>query len=131
MLEKAKFLQVVAEPYFWEDAELNGVEDEDGQMPLRVGNKWLLTIELATGKIAGWPEGVKASVWYKVCDQGSYYLQDENGKQIAKWKSAYVPASLLNRSDAGEDYIDLQINRNGRINRWSQPGFSPSEWTIL
>ena len=131
MLNKAKFLKVVAEPRHWEDAEINGQDDSEGKMPMRVGNEWVLTIELATGKIIGWPNGVKASVWYKVGNQGKYYLQDESGREIAKWKWGGVPTSLLNQSGSGSDYINLQINKTGKINRWSQQTLSPAEWSMI
>ena len=51
---KCTHLIVSAAVRYWEDATVNGEADTEGKLiPLRVGDAWEPTIELATGKIIG------------------------------------------------------------------------------
>ena len=71
--QEVTFLKAECGVRYWEDAEVNGVDDEDGTlMPFRSGDEWRPIIELATGRIVDWPEGTTADVHYKVCDAGRY-----------------------------------------------------------
>ncbi|WP_148265617.1 hypothetical protein [Bordetella avium] len=123
-------LQVQAEVRYWEGATVNGQEDIDGSLiPLRVGNCWAPTIELETGKIRNWPAGTAAEIYYKVCDQGEYWLVNEAGERIAKWASHYVPDELLCVGDQGHgDYIILKVAGDGHIQGWTTPILDPDEW---
>lgn len=123
------FIEVSAEVRYWDDAIVDGVRDEGGTIPLRVGAFWSPVIELSTGKVRNWPEGVTAQVHYKVCDQGEYWLQDENGKRIAKWKGCYVPDAILCQSVNGfGDYIIMFIDSDGQIENWRRPSLIGDEW---
>jgi hypothetical protein len=119
-----KYCQVKAEVRYWEDSEVNGVEDENGNlMPCRVGNLWCPLIDIDNGVIINWEEGKEAKVHYKVCDAGSYYLQDEQGETVLSIEDDYVPNSLI----PGEygDYIVMTINKDGVIKEWkSSPDIS-------
>lgn len=119
-----KYCQVKAEVRYWEDSEVNGVEDENGNlMPCRVGDLWCPLIDIDNGVIVNWEEGKEAKVHYKVCDAGSYYLQDEQGETILSIEDNYVPNSLI----PGEygDYIVMTINKDGVIKEWkSSPDIS-------
>jgi hypothetical protein len=127
--EKAVFIEVSAGARYWEDASVNGVEDVDGKIPLRRGDYWCPTIDLRTGAVKDWPIGTTANVHYKVCDDGEYWLQDEQGKRIAKWKSFYVPDDFLCVGGRGYgDYIILSVAADGKIEGWRNPGFDPDEW---
>lgn len=104
---------------YWEDGTINGEEDdnENPKMPLRDKDRWKIDIDLATGKIAGWPEGVIAETHYKVCDDGIYQLLDATGAIIAE-TDGYVP-SMLSPKDAGHgDYVILEIGPDGAIAGW-------------
>jgi len=126
------YLEVQAGVRYWEDACLNGQPDEEGTIPLRKGDLWCPLIELKTGKVVGWPEGLKAEVHYKVCDEGEYWLQDPRGARVAKWKSHYVPdAFLCPKSRGYGDYIILTIGEDGIIENWSAPFVDIQEWTVL
>ena len=110
----ANFLQVEAGVRYWEDATVNGIEDEeDDLIPCRVGNDWWPTIELETGKIINWEIGKKADIHYKVCDDGRYILQDENRDHI-KTIDGYVISDLTTDSD----YIIFKVDENGIIENW-------------
>jgi hypothetical protein len=80
--------------------------------------------------VLGWPEGTTASVHYKVCDAGQYWLEDENGKS-AKWTGDYVPDNLLAIVESGHgDYIILTISADGMIEGWKQPTLNGKDWKI-
>jgi hypothetical protein len=113
-------LMVDARVRYWEDAEVNGISDDDGNLiPCRVGDSWMPTIELATGVILGWPVGTSAKIHYKVCDDGDYWLADAEGNRLYKWADHYVPDRLLCVGDRGYgDYIILNVMEDGRIAGW-------------
>ena len=133
----AVYLRVKAPPRYWEDATVNGVKDQDGSLiPFRHGDQWCPVIHLASGQLAGWPRGTSASVYYKVCDEGEYFLSDKNGALICKYRDAYVPDSLLchgldlygDRQRGFGDYIILEIGETGLINGYTQPSFYDDDW---
>ncbi len=123
-------LIVSAEVRYWEDAKINGIEDTDGdKVPMRSGDLWVPVIDLNTGTVIGWPFGTTARIHYKVCDAGEYWLGDDSGKKLLKWKDYYVPDSLLCHGDDGYgDYIILNIAEDGRIADWKLPTFKADSW---
>jgi hypothetical protein len=124
-------LEVEAEVRYWEDALIDGVEDTEGKIPLRDGDCWRPIINLATGFIKDWPQGITANVHYKVCDQGQYWLLDAEGRRVAKWKGYYVPDSLLcPNGDGYGDYIILRIEQDGHINSW-RSAIDSDEWEAV
>jgi hypothetical protein len=110
------YLQAKCGVRYWEDAAVNGVDDEDGTLiPLRRGDCWAPVIELATGKICDWPKGVTSDVHYKVCDDGRYVLLDED-MNILRDIEGYVPA-MLGPGGHG-DYVIMSIGDDGAIANW-------------
>lgn len=100
-----------------------GEEDIPNNFPLRVGDKWVATVDVDTGQIAGWPQGKLGYLHMKVCDGGSYTLFDERGNTVADTKEGYVPHGVV----PGEygDYVILEINEDGIITNWpKKPDFS-------
>lgn len=128
-MKEAKFILVHAGVRYWEDATVNGVEDEDGSLiPGRHGDEWRFKIELETGKLVDWPAGAIADVHYKVCDDGSYWLLDGDGNKIAR-REGYVPNTFLCHGDNGYgDYIIMKINGDGQIEDYRRPKVVPSDW---
>ena len=115
--EKAEVfkLKVQADVRYWEDAEVNGIDDKDGTLiPCRVGDAWCPIIDLATGKIEGWPENTIASIHYKVCDAGRYALLDADGNEVCA-KDGYVPSIMWPSVYGGGDYIIMQVGPDGAI----------------
>lgn len=114
---------------YWEDAEVNGLVDEDGTLiPGRVGDEWRVKIELATGKVVDWPQGTSADIHYKVCDDGEYWLLDADGNKLAR-KEGYVPGDFMCHGDNGYgDYIIMVIDADGQIVGYSQPEIVRDEW---
>lgn len=112
---KVKTLDCFIDARYWEDATVNGVEDTDGHLiPCRLDKTWRPTIELQTGKILNWQQGVTASIHYKVCDAGQYDLLDEDGNVIAS-HSGYVPKMLCPKENGYGDYIIMDILEDGTI----------------
>lgn len=91
------FLEVQAGVRYWEDATVNGEEDEDGsRIPCRRGDCWCPVIRLADGVVLDWPTGTVADVHYKVCDAGEYRLLDADRNRVAA-RDGYVPDLLCPR----------------------------------
>lgn len=131
-INQASYLEVDAGVRYWEDATLNGVADESGNMPLREGEAWQIVIDLQTGQILEWPVGNEASIHYKVCDAGYYWLLDNEKRRIAKWRGHYVPGSAFgNRETDNGDYIIFNITRDGLIDGWQKPYLDPDRWVPL
>lgn len=130
MAMNAAFIEVSAEVRYWEDASINGTEDADGTLiPFRFGSMWQPVIRMADGWILNWPEGTEADIHYKVCDQGEYWLHDEDGSRIAKWKGGYVPNKFLCHGDNGYgDYIIFKVGADGKIIGWRSPDVDTEEW---
>ena len=85
-----------------------------------------ISIDLDTGRIRDWPEGVEADVHYKVCDAGVYTLLDAEGRAVAT-RDGYVP-DLLSPGDNGYgDYIIMEIGADGVIADWDAE-IDPDEW---
>lgn len=121
-MAKPKYIEVSAGVRYWEDGTLNGEEDGVGIMPFREGDMWRPVIDLDEGKVVDWPKGDTASIHYKVCDSGEYWLLDEEHKRVAKWNGCYVPDDLLCVGAKGYgDYIIFSIEEDGKITGWSKP----------
>jgi hypothetical protein len=107
------------EPRYWEDAVVNGEPENDDAptVPLRSLDTWRIKIDLSTGKITDWPEGVTASTHYKVCDAGVYTLLDADGNTVAR-KDGYVPDMLAPSGKGYGDYAIMDIGPDGVIANW-------------
>ena len=101
---------------YWEDATVNGMDDELGDLiPCRDGDLWCPIIDINTGVITNWKQGVVAEIHYKVCDGGNYYLQDKSGNTVLKLEDNYVPSILCPKGEGYGDYIIMDVEENGQI----------------
>lgn len=127
----AKYIEVSAEVRYWEDAEVDGHEDIDGTLiPFREGDLWKPVIRLEDGVVLNWPPMTTARIHYKVCDQGEYWLLDQDQNRIGKWCGDYVPDDFLCHLDKGYgDYIIFRVDENGKIVGWKKPTVTMSEWS--
>jgi hypothetical protein len=115
-----KTLHVEAGVRYWEDATINGIEDDSGHMiPFRKGDSWCPVIDIDAGQVLGWPKGTTANIHYKVCDDGSYYAKSKDGDTILSIKNDYVPSILSPKSEGYGDYIIMDIDENGFIQDWN------------
>ena len=112
-----EYLFVEAGVRYWEDGVINGVEDKDGNIPCRDGDCWKPLININTGKIINWTQGVRANIHYKVCDNGTYKLLDANMELIKKIRD-YVPKMLSPKGEGWGDYIIMDIDADGQIKDW-------------
>lgn len=123
-------LLVRANVRYWEDAEIDGVQDTDGTLtPCRNGDLWCPIIKVDEGIISNWEKGKTAKIHFKVCDDGSYYLCDNEGNVVLEIEGDYVPAMLCPDDDGYGDYIIMSIDENGKIEGWrpSLDGFINDE----
>lgn len=131
-IKKARFIEVDAGVRYWEDGFINGIADVDGKIPFRKDDGWMPTIDLRTGRVLDWPEGVEARVYYKVCDAGLYWLLNNDKQRIAKAKGHYVPDELqITDSRKCGNYIIMTIFDNGRIDNWSVPDLDTTKWVSI
>ena len=91
-------------------------EDEDMpyDFPSRNNDLWSVKIDIDTGKIENWP-GVEYELHMKVCDCGLYWLYDVDGNEVASI-NGYVPDKII--PGDGDDYIYMQIAKDGTIKNW-------------
>jgi hypothetical protein len=129
-MKNARYLEVDAEVRYWEDATINGSEDSEGTLiPFKNGDLWQPVIDLQEGKIVDWPEGTTADIHYKVCDQGEYWLLNEQKQRIAKWSGYYVPDAFLCQGGSGYgDYIIMNVNADGSIKSYEKPEIVETLW---
>lgn len=113
-----RYLRADMSVRYWEDGSVNGEPDNDGNLiPLRKDNRWVIVVDLDTGKIEGWPGGVTANVHYKVCDNGLYSLLDA-GRAEVTGAADYVPSMLAPGGNGYGDYVILDIGPDGQIKGW-------------
>ena len=129
-MREAEYIEVDAAVRYWEDAIVNDIEDADGsRIPGRDRETWKVRIHLETGKVEGWPKGIRARIHYKVCDAGLYWLQDAQGNRIAKWSGSYVPTAFLCQGGRSHsDYIIMSIDENGQIEKYQRPDINQERW---
>lgn len=127
---KVTHIEVEARVRYWDDAEVNGTADDDGELiPFRRGDAWCPFIRLEDGYVEDWPVGTEASIHYKVCDAGLYWLTDAEGNRVMKL-DGYVPGDFLCHGDKGYgDYIIMTIGADGFIADYEAPdGDLGEEW---
>lgn len=113
-----KTLHVRAGVRYWEDATINGIEDEQGNLiPCRDNDDWKPIINIETGQITNWEQGKTADIHYKVCDDGDYYLKDEKDEEVIH-SEGYVPEILCPEENGYGDYIIMKVDENGFIKNW-------------
>lgn len=116
--KEVKTLNVSAGVRYWEDTEVNGIEDTEGTLiPCRNGDNWCPIIDIETGTITNWKSGTVADVHYKVCDDGTYELLDAMGV-IVKSIDGYVPEIMCPGGQGFGDYIIMKIDEKGKIANW-------------
>lgn len=133
---EVRFLKVDAGVRYWEDSDINDQPDNDCEeseltprMPcashiddqdriLRGANwRWRPIIDIETGQIINWTQGVKARIHYKVCDDFVCDILDANNDVIDSY-DGYVPRIMCPADEGYGDYIIMNINENGFIQGW-------------
>lgn len=92
-----------------------GDEDMPIDFPCRNGDRWNVTVDMATGQIRDWPSDVDFDLFMKVGDDGCYTLYSVDGTAIA-CIDGYVPHGVIPGENG--DYVNLEIGNGGRITNW-------------
>ena len=115
-----KTLNIHAGVRYWEDSDVNGLEDAEGELiPCRVGDLWQPIIDIDSGIITNWKQGTTAKLHYKVCDQCGWELLDEKGNVVLSEEDGYVPKTICPSDSGYGDYIIMNIDGNGKIEKWN------------
>lgn len=112
---------------YFENAELtiDGCTfDDDGNSPKIPATKvidndirWCPEIDIESGRIMNWCNGIAAKVSYKVCDDGRYTVTDGQGNAYVV--ESYVPGCLSIGESGYGDYVHLDIDSDGYIDDWN------------
>ena len=105
----------------WEDWPVNNAECEGGVgHPLFDGENGIeFTVDINTGKIEGWPEGITMETWDKVRDEGIYELYSDKGECECRLEYEYVPSVFDTRGDGYGDYMQFEVDSDGVIRDWN------------
>lgn len=93
-------------------------EDIPNDFPFRDGDTWGPVIDFDNGQILDWPKGIECKMHMKICDEGSYYLLDENKNTVLSIEEDYVPKVMCPGGSGYGDYIIMNIDENGKIANW-------------
>lgn len=115
----AYYLGVNATVRYTDDSFVNGISDVNKDMPFLSHNEeygWLWTpvIDIKTGKIKDWPEGVEANIHYKTCDENILTLYDSKMNKLGVYEG-YVPKILCPKEKGYGDYILMDVEKDGSI----------------
>ena len=113
-------VNVNAHVRYWEDAQIDGIEDtENGDnVPCKEGSRWCPSINIETGIIENWEIGKTASIHFKVADGCGWELVDSIGNTIKSQEDRYVPRTLCPAENGYGDYIIMNIDEKGQIEKW-------------
>lgn len=115
-----KKIVVKAHVRYWEDTEVNGIDDTESgdNVPCKQGELWSPIIDVATGVIENWEIGKTAKIHYKITDCCGWELLDENSAVVKSQDDGYVPNSLSPAERGYGDYIIMNIDEKGQIDKW-------------
>ena len=114
-------LHVFAEPRYWGNTIVNGIEDIKGDLiPCRKRERWCPIINVDTGIIENWTQDVFAEIHYQVGDDGDYYLRDADNEDVLVKECDYVPNCLCPKENGCGDYIIMDVEGNGQIKNWKK-----------
>jgi hypothetical protein len=120
-------VKVHAHVRYWEDSDVNGEEDDNNnpKMPCVTGIYdgsgrlfWCPIIDVETGQIINWENGVEASIHYKVCDECGITIVKGIGTLYDD--EDYVPGFLCPKEEGYGDYIIMDIDKDGFIKDWDK-----------
>ena len=121
-----KYIIVNSHVRYWEDGYINRIPDnvDDPEMPCAKyirefeEYRWCPIIDIDSGKILDWPEGVKASIHYKVCDEFECNLVNRYNESLIYYEG-YVPRFMSPTEENYGDYIIMSIDEHGVIDGWN------------
>lgn len=135
-MKKIKTIKCDIGVRYWEDTDVNGVEDVDFMKTKGEGKplipcavkikehpedytdhyRWRPIIDVETGKIINWNNGNTAFVHYKVCDDCCLEAIDELGDVVCNNDGYYYCPDFLCPADKEfGDYVIMKIDSEGYI----------------
>lgn len=75
---------------------------------------YYLVIDIETGVVAHWPNGLTVNAYFKPRDSGSYAILGRDGEVLAEMVNEYVP-ECFGWNDCGGDYLSMHVQEDGRI----------------
>ena len=118
LLHQFDVIHVEAGVRYAEDAKVDDHEEseETPKMPClskrEDGWLWNLDIDVNTGRILNWTQGVTAKTWYKVCDECRINAGNKTYYE-------YVPDFLSPAERGYGDYMHMNIAQDGTIKNWN------------
>lgn len=116
---------------YWENTDVNGQPDDADtpKIPCAVKSAdygdyyWKPIIDIETGQILNWQQGVTANVHYKVCDEFACKVIGRiagvnSATNSIKDYEGYVPGFMCPKESGYGDYIIMDIDENGYIKDW-------------
>ena len=101
----------------------------DGKLPCFNGFVFSPIIELSSGRVVNWVNGVSANISEKVLGDGKYYLLNRKKQRVLEYADSYVPNDYAaHGGDGYGDYVFLDIDSNGNIANYKPPKFNRNEW---
>lgn len=101
----------------------------NGKLPCFNGFVFSPIIDLSSGRIVNWANGVSANISEKVLGDGKYYLLNRKKQRVLEYADSYVPNDYAAHGGNGYgDYVFLDIDSNGNIANYKQPKFNRGEW---
>src|SRR3546814_15958404 len=87
-IETATHIEVDAAVRYWEDARINGIVDAAGDLIFardrsKAGTHCRVRINLADGRIVGWPADMRAEITYTLCDASTSWTPYQDGRSMA------------------------------------------------
>ena len=115
-------MHVSVDVRYWEDAMINGndVPQSGEGLPCKDGDCWCPRIDIETGRIENWDIGTIAAIHFKVCDQCSFKILDDNGEVVFSVENYYVPKVLCPKEAGYGDYVIMDITSEGFIENWNK-----------
>ena len=89
----------------------------------KLDDYWCITIDVNEGKVENWPDNFWLTTHFKICDDGLYTVEDDEGNiyyDSIKSRDYYVPSFLAIDDDGYGDYMYLTIDNNGYIKNWKE-----------
>jgi len=121
MQHKVRIEKTVDAKYLKVRIDISG-EDLPNDIPFRFGDRWEVIIDLDSGSVMNWHYPSRVHVSVKVVDSGTYWIYDQDLQLIKRLGETcspkYVPNRLLPPEDGYGDYLDLDIDEEGKILNW-------------
>ena len=83
----AKYLKLNAGVWYLDDVKANGIrkDESDPKILFDETGEDVPIIDIDTGQIINWPKGIAANIHYKICDNGTHCLFDDEKNEESQY----------------------------------------------